>query len=316
MHMTPMPSLYIPNTHNNNILLISTFVAMYHLLRDTIVLLFLTILSFSFSVTCRPATFVKDFKITWSDYHVRQIEQGRAIQLALDKSSGCGFASKSQYLFGRFTMKIKLVAGDSAGTVTAFYMNSDTDNVRDEADFEFLGNRSGQPYTVQTNVYAHGKGDREQRVNLWFDPSADFHTYTILWNHYHLVFYVDEMPIRVYKNNEAKGIPYPTLQPMGIYSTLWEADNWATRGGLEKIDWSKAPFYAYYKDFDIEGCPVPGPASCASNKNNWWEGTAYQALSGVEARNYRWVRMNHMVYDYCTDKLRYPVTPPECVAGI
>ena len=70
-------------------------------------------------------------------------------------------------------------------------------------------------------------------------------------------FYVDDFPIRVYKNSEGKGIPYPTMQPMGVYSTLWEADNWATRGGLEKIDWSKAPFYAYYKDFDIEGCPVP-----------------------------------------------------------
>ncbi|GJQ95869.1 probable xyloglucan endotransglucosylase/hydrolase protein 7 [Tanacetum coccineum] len=92
----------------------------------------------------------------------RQLDGGRAIQLILDQNSGCGFASKSQYLFGRVSMKIKLIPGDSAGTVTAFYMNSDTDQVRDELDFEFLGNRTGQPYSVQTNVYAHGKGDREQ----------------------------------------------------------------------------------------------------------------------------------------------------------
>ncbi|GFQ01698.1 probable xyloglucan endotransglucosylase/hydrolase protein 6 [Phtheirospermum japonicum] len=262
------------------------------------------------TVNARPATFLQDFRITWSDSHIRQLQGGTAIQLVLDQNSGCGFASKYQYLFGRVSMKIKLVPGDSAGT-----MNSDTDNVRDELDFEFLGNRSGQPYTVQTNVYAHGKGDREQRINLWFDPAADFHTYSILWNHHHVVFYIDEVPIRVYKNNEARGIPFPKSQPMGIYSTLWEADDWATRGGLEKIDWSKAPFYAYYKDFDIEGCPVPGPASCASSAN-WWEGAAYQQLSAVEARRYRWVRTTHMIYDYCTDKSRYPVTPPECVAGI
>ncbi|CAM8907724.1 unnamed protein product [Rhodiola kirilowii] len=206
--------------------------------------------------------------------------------------------------------------GDSAGTVTAFYMNSDTDNIRDELDFEFLGNRSGQPYTVQTNVYAHGKGDREQRINLWFDPAAAYHTYSIRWSHQLIVFFVDDVPIRVYKNNEAKGVPYPKSQPMGVYSTLWEADDWATRGGLEKIDWSKAPFYAYYTDFDIEGCPVPGPSSCVSNPQNWWEGSAYQTLSTFEARKYRWVRMNHMVYDYCTDRSRYPTPPPECLAGI
>ncbi|KAL2246812.1 UNVERIFIED_CONTAM: putative xyloglucan endotransglucosylase/hydrolase protein 6 [Sesamum indicum] len=263
-----------------------------------------------------PATFLQDFRVTWSDSHIRQIEGGNAIQLILDQNSGCGFGSKYRYLFGRVSMKIKLVPGDSAGTVTAFYMNSDTDTVRDELDFEFLGNRSGQPYTVQTNVYAHGKGDREQRINLWFDPSADFHTYSILWNHHHVVFSVDEVPIRVYKNNEAKGVPFPKFQPMAVYSTLWEADDWATRGGLEKIDWSKAPFYAYYKDFDIEGCLAPGPTSCASNLNNWWEGAAYQELNPDQARRYHWVRMNHMIYDYCTDKARYPVTPPECVAGI
>ncbi|KAH9304766.1 hypothetical protein KI387_009170 [Taxus chinensis] len=269
-------------------------------------------------VNGRPATFWEDFHITWADDHIKQTSglNGNAIQLVLDQASGSGFASKKQYLFGRVSMKIKLIPGDSAGTVTAFYMNSDTDTVRDELDFEFLGNRSGQPYTVQTNVFAHGKGDREQRVNLWFDPSADFHTYSILWNHYHVVFSVDEVPIRVYKNNEVKGIPYPKSQAMGIYSTLWEADDWATRGGLEKIDWSKAPFYAYYKDFDIEACAIPDGVSCTSNPNNWWEGLNYRSLSPLQARKYRWVRVNHMVYDYCVDKSRYPVSPPECLAGI
>lgn len=129
-------------------------------------------------------------------------------------------------------------------------------------------------------------------------------------------FYVDNVPIRVYKNNEARKVPYPRFQPMGVYSTLWEADDWATRGGIEKINWSRAPFYAYYKDFDIEGCPVPGPADCPANSKNWWEGSAYHQLSPVEARSYRWVRVNHMVYDYCTDKSRFPVPPPECSAGI
>lgn len=285
-------------------------------LRNLLVSLLFSALILTFPVSARPATFQQDFKVTWADSHFKLVEGGKAIQLKLDQTSGCGFASKYKYLHGRVSMKLKLVPGDSAGTVTAFYMNSDTDKIRDELDFEFLGNRTGQPYTVQTNIYAHGKGDREQRVNLWFDPSADYHTYTILWNHNHTVFYVDEVPIRVYKNNEARGIPYPKAQPMGVFSTLWEADDWATRGGLEKIDWSKAPFYAYYKDFEIEGCPVPGPASCASNPRNQWEGVAYQGLSPTQARLHRWVRLNHMIYDYCNDKSRFTVTPPECTTRV
>ena len=57
----------------------------------------------------------------------------------------------------------------------------------DELDFEFLGNRSGEPYIIQTNVYHNGVGGREMRHSLWFDPTADFHTYAILWKPKHIV---------------------------------------------------------------------------------------------------------------------------------
>ncbi|CAL5328025.1 unnamed protein product [Camellia sinensis] len=87
-------------------------------------------------------------------------------------------------------MKLKLVGGDSAGVVTAYYMCSENGAgpTRDELDIEFLGNRTGQPYLIQTNVYKNGTGNREMRHQLWFDPTEDFHSYSILWNSHQILF--------------------------------------------------------------------------------------------------------------------------------
>jgi xyloglucan:xyloglucosyl transferase len=59
----------------------------------------------------------------------------------------------------------------------------------DEIDFEFLGVVPGEPVLVQTNVYGNGSTSvgREQRYHLWFDPTAGFHRYSILWTPNHTV---------------------------------------------------------------------------------------------------------------------------------
>jgi xyloglucan:xyloglucosyl transferase len=259
------------------------------------------------------------FQPTWAMDHFTY--QGDTIQMKLDNFSGAGFQSKSKYMFGKVTVQIKLVQGDSAGTVTAFYMSSEGPK-HHEFDFEFLGNTSGEPYVVQTNVYVNGVGNREQRLNLWFDPTTDFHSYSILWNQRQVVFLVDETPIRVHSNMEHKGIAYPKDQPMGVYSSIWNADDWATQGGRVKTDWSHAPFIASYKGFEIDGCECSitvadsDNARRCSSKNEkrfWWDEPMLAELNYHQSHQLKWVQANHMIYDYCVDSARFPATPLECV---
>ncbi|GMN52119.1 hypothetical protein TIFTF001_021267 [Ficus carica] len=263
-------------------------------------------------IATSAGNFNQDFQITWGDGRAKILSNGELLTLSLDKASGSGFQSKNEYLFGQIDMQLKLVPGNSAGTVTAYYLSS-KGSTWDEIDFEFLGNSTGEPYTLHTNVFSQGKGNREQQFHLWFDPTADFHTYSILWNPQHIVFSVDNTPIRKFKNLESKGVPYPKNQPMRIYSSLWNADDWATRGGLVKTDWSQAPFTASYRNFKANACVwSSGASSCGSysvNSNSWMS----QELDSAGEEKLKWVQKNYMIYNYCTDAKRFPQGfPPEC----
>ncbi|XP_068647109.1 xyloglucan endotransglucosylase protein 1-like [Aristolochia californica] len=259
--------------------------------------------------------FYQDFDITWGDGRGKILNGGQVLTLSLDKASGSGFKSKKEYLFGRIDMQLKLVPGNSAGTVTAYYLSSQG-ATWDEIDFEFLGNISGQPYTIHTNVFTQGKGNREQQFHLWFDPTKAFHTYSILWNPKHIIFYVDGITIRMFKNMEHMGLPFPKNQPMRIYSSLWNADDWATQGGRVKTDWNNAPFTASYRNFNANACVwSAGGSSCApvlpdSTSENAWMS---HEVDSNNRKWLRWVRKNYMIYDYCADSNRFPQgLPLEC----
>ncbi|CAA2945604.1 xyloglucan endotransglycosylase hydrolase [Olea europaea subsp. europaea] len=256
--------------------------------------------------------FHQDFDITWGDGRAKILNNGELLTLSLDKTSGSGFQSKNEYLFGKIDMLLKLVPGNSAGTVTAYYLSSQG-QTHDEIDFEFLGNLSGDPYILHTNVFGQGKGNREQQFYLWFDPTADFHTYSILWNPQRIIFSVDGTPIREFKNSESLGVAYPKNQPMRIYSSLWNADDWATRGGLVKTDWNQAPFIASYRNFNANAC-VSSSSSCtqsstSSSSNSWLN----EELDSTSQERLKWVQKNYMIYNYCSDSKRFSQGfPPEC----
>ncbi|GAV63082.1 Glyco_hydro_16 domain-containing protein/XET_C domain-containing protein [Cephalotus follicularis] len=264
-------------------------------------------------VAVSASNFNQDFDITYGDGRAKILNNGQLLTLSLDESSGSGVRSKNQYLFGKMDMQLKLVPGDSAGTVTTYYFTS-LGSTHDEIDFEFLGNLSGDPYTLSTNLYTQGNGNREQQFYLWFDPTMDFHTYTILWNPQNILYFVDGTPIREFKNLESRGIPFPKSQPMWIYSSLWDAENWATRGGLVKTNWSQAPFTASYRNYGAQACiwsSSSNSSSCSSTStNNSW---LSQSLDTTGQQRMQRFQKNYMIYNYCTDTLRFPLgLPPEC----
>ncbi|KAG8074777.1 hypothetical protein GUJ93_ZPchr0006g43637 [Zizania palustris] len=255
--------------------------------------------------------FYEDVDITWGDGRGKIVDDGKLLTLSLDRSSGSGFQSKNQYLYGRFDMQMKLVPGDSAGTIATFYLSSQGSQ-HDEIDFEFLGNASGEPYTVHTNVYSQGKGGREQQFRMWFDPTMDFHNYSVLWNPTRILFYVDGTAIREFKNREAIGVAFPRAQAMRVYASMWDAEEWATQGGRVRTDWSRAPFTASYRAFAANGCTSQDAAACGRSSSPWM----YQELDGAAQDRLRQVQRDYMIYNYCTDTYRFPQgLPPECSAN-
>ncbi|KAK7305022.1 hypothetical protein VNO77_42920 [Canavalia gladiata] len=251
--------------------------------------------------------FYEDFDNLFGDIRVNIKDEGKSMTLTMDEYSGSGIVSKNEYLFGRFDMQIKLVAGNSAGTVTAFYLSS-LGAHHDEIDIEFLGNLSGDPYLLSTNVYANGVGGREMQYYLWFDPTEDFHTYSIDWNPDRIIILVDNIPIRIMHNRQRIGVSFPTKQPMRLYTTLWNGDSWATRWGAVKLDLSYAPFVAGFKNFNANACIAKRGVSCKGFNAGKNKGLDKQNKQKMRKVHSKWV-----VYDYCRDLRRYAHgLPYEC----
>ncbi|KAL0399645.1 UNVERIFIED_CONTAM: Xyloglucan endotransglucosylase/hydrolase protein 15 [Sesamum radiatum] len=293
------------------------------------------------------ADFYRDAEITWGDGRAKILEGGRMLTLSLDQQSGSGFQSKNDYLFGRFDLQLKLVPGNSAGTVTTFFCllkEQDTTKLI-SSSWETL---PASPTQSTQMCMPKAKGTKNsdsisgsiQLLLSTLTPSSGILSascnFLVLSLHRHLFvsiisgnlkvltdwnwilcrnfrFLVDNIPIRVFSNNEAIGIPFPKSQAMRVQCSLWNADDWATQGGRVKTDWSKAPFVASYRNFNINGC-VAG-SSCGSKSADSFNTEAWQTkeLDAKGRNRLRWVQQKHMIYNYCTDVKRFPQgIPAEC----
>ncbi|MCD7452299.1 hypothetical protein HAX54_016131 [Datura stramonium] len=184
------------------------------------------------------------------------------------------------------------------GVITAFYLISDDQAGRvrhDEIDFEFVGTEG----KLQTNLFANDMGGREEVFQLPFDPSEDYHTYQILYTPQRIVFFVDNIPIRTFKNNTMKGINYPT-RPMWIEASLWysQSEAWA---GI--VNWAEAPFIASFQDFNISGCPYGSNCMVSPDLNPWTR----PKLDPYQLQLIWNFRHKYLIYDYCVkNRARFP----------
>eukprot|EP00253_Pinus_taeda_P025922 PITA_25922 len=269
-------------------------------------------------VTSRFQTinFYNGYSNLWGPQHQQVSEDESSTTIWLDSSSGSGFKSLEAYKSGFFSAAIKLQAGYTAGVIAALYLsnNQEYPGHHDEIDIEFLGTTPGKPYTLQTNVYINGTGDgqvltgRELKFHLWFDPTEDFHNYSLLWTPSYIIFYVDDIAIRKYPRRISSTYP---LRPLWVYGSIWDASSWATENGKYRADYRYQPFVAKFSKFILSGCPV-SDSTCSATFSNSLISTGTGGLTSQERSRMKSIQTNNLVYNYCKDRERYPTRLPEC----
>ncbi|GJP44114.1 hypothetical protein CLOM_g3517 [Closterium sp. NIES-68] len=175
------------------------------------------------------------------------------VQLTAAKNKMGAFESKSYFQYGVFEVNMKLPSGYSGGLIPCIYLisgeNLDYRDVHDEMDFEFLGGSDPSSIRVHTNVIAGGYTNVEQ-YKFAFDPSAAFHTYTMVYAPNWLVWKIDGRPIRITWRESGK--PFPSL-PMKIMGSIWDASFWLPL----KSDYSKGNVTVKFRRFNLrEACRV------------------------------------------------------------
>jgi endo-1,3-1,4-beta-glycanase ExoK len=169
-----------------------------------------------------------------------------------DYASG-EYRSNGHYHYGTYTVRMKAVA--QSGVVSSFfiYTGPSEDNPWDEIDIEITGNH---PTQLQTNYYTNGVGGHEAVINLGFDASEAFHTYSIEWLPDAINWYVGDPPVLVHSEDGSNG-DLPTTSGR-IMMNFWPGTD-SVNAWLGEFTYS-TPIQAQYDFVSFEG--VDWPEKC------------------------------------------------------
>ncbi|RWA12211.1 hypothetical protein EKO27_g2916 [Xylaria grammica] len=164
-------------------------------------------------------------------------------------------------LGGRYDVELQIAPGQ--GVISSSVLWSD---IQDEIDWEFSGNQHGEKpfpppdgkWTVETNIFAQGKmwdGAATYQKDA-YNPTTQFHTYSVEWDESHMKWYVDNQVVRsIQASSVPSGFILPQ-SPMKLQLGVWgggdPANNyWTIQWAGGEIDMKDAPFTMYVRSVNI-----------------------------------------------------------------
>ena len=159
------------------------------------------------------------------------------------------------------------------------------------------------------NTYKFTLDELDPPLQSCMNPIVIFRCFIIFLETHYCRFYVDDIPIREIRRRAAMKHDFPS-KPMSIYSTIWDASNWATNGGKYKVDYRYAPYVSQFSDLVLHGCavdPIEKSRKCDDITSIDGQITSLQRIKMANFRN------KYLTYSYCYDQSRYKIPPSECV---
>ncbi|VUC25476.1 unnamed protein product, partial [Clonostachys rosea] len=176
---------------------------------------------------------------------------GKGAALGIWEPSHAPSLSTQHYVFfGK--VSIELLAASGQGVASSIVLKSDSGN---EISWDILGTYDNQ---VQANYLFHGDTDGKvynQTIPADSSIFTAFHTYSIEWTQYKIVFSIDEHEVLTWYIGDVPPEKWPQT-PMKLHISTWIPDqdnegNSLTRWAGGVPNWEHAPFTAFFRKVEI-----------------------------------------------------------------